>query len=102
MLDLRVGLVYTVPMPQPTITRHAVEQAKAKGFTARETWLAMTDPDVTYPSNPQKYPGQVRRIRGNIVAVVDEAKNQAITFYENVVETDLRPDQIAAGVEIAR
>lgn len=94
--------MYTVPMPQPTITRHAVEQAKAKGFTARETWLAMTDPDVTYPSNPQKHPGQVRRIRGNIVAVVDEAKNQAITFYENVVKTDLRPDQIAAGVEITR
>lgn len=88
--------------PQPTITRHAAEQAKAKGFTARETWLAMIDPDVTYPSNPKKYPGQVRRIRGNIVAVVDEAKNIAITFYENVVETDLRADQIAAGVRIGR
>lgn len=72
--------------PAPTITRHAAEQAKAKGFTARETWLAMTDPDVTYPSNPKKYPGQVRRIRGHIVAVV---------------ETALRADQIAKGERIA-
>lgn len=85
--------------PVPTITRHAVEQAKAKGFSARETWLAMTDPDVTYPSG-SKYPGQVRRIRGHIVAVVDEKTNRCITFYENVVETALRADQIAAGVEI--
>lgn len=87
--------------PAPTITRHAAEQAKAKGFSARDTWLAMTDPDVTYPSG-KKYPGQVRRIRGNIVAVVDEKMNRAITFYENVVETALRADQIAAGVRIGR
>lgn len=87
--------------PAPTITRHAAEQAKAKGFSARETWLAMTDPDVTYPSNPKKYPGQVRRIRGHIVAVVDEKMNRAITFYENVVETALRADQIAKGERIA-
>lgn len=88
--------------PAPTLTRHAAEQAKAKGFTAEETWLAMTDPDVTYPSNPKKYPGQVRRIRGHIVAVVDEKMNRCITFYENVVETALRPDQVAAGERIAR
>lgn len=91
----------TTNHPAPTITRHAAEQAKSKGFSARDTWLAMTDPDVTYPSNPKKYPGQIRRIRGNIVAVVDEAKNLAITFYENVVETTLRPDQIAKGERIA-
>lgn len=78
--------------PAPTMTRHAAKQAAAKGFTAEQTWLAMTDPDVTYPSG-QKYPGQVRRIRGNIVAVVDEKMNKAITFYLNVVETPLRPDQ---------
>jgi hypothetical protein len=83
--------------PAPTMTRHAAEQAKAKGFSARETWLVMTDPDVTYPSNPRRFPGQERRIRDGIVAVVDKAANRAITFYVNVVETDLRPDQIAKG-----
>ena len=81
------------------MTRHAAEQAKAKGYTARDTWLAMTDPDVTYPS---RRAGQVRRIRGNIVAIVDEAANRCITFYANVVETDLRPDQIKAGAQIKR
>ena len=60
----------------------------------------MTDPDVTYPSG-SKYPGQVRRIRGGIVAVVDEAANRCITFYENVVETALRTDQIANGESIS-
>ncbi len=87
-------------MNQPTITRHAAEQAKAKGFSARDTWLAMTQPEITYPSGP-KYPGQERRIRGGIVAVVDKATNVAITFYENVVETALRADQIAKGERIA-
>jgi hypothetical protein len=80
----------------PTPTRHAVEQAKAKGFSARDTFLAMTDPDITYPSG-RRYPHQERRIRGDIVAVVDKITNTAITFYKNVVETDLRPDQIARG-----
>jgi hypothetical protein len=85
-------------MNQPTMTRHAAEQAKSKGFTAKQTWLAMTDPDVTYPSRRE---GQVRRIRGNVVAIVDEAANRCITFYENVVETPLRADQIARGERIA-
>lgn len=87
-------------MNNPTLTRHAAEQAKAKGFTARETWLAMTDPDVTYPSG-SKYPGQERRIRGEIVAIVDKAANRCITFYKNVEETALRPDQIAKGEKIS-
>lgn len=87
----------TTTPPQPTMTRHAREQARSKGFTTEQTWLAMTDPDVTYPSNPKRFPGQERRIRGDVVAVVDKARNQAITFYLNVVETDLRPDQVARG-----
>jgi hypothetical protein len=88
-------------MNPPTMTRHAAKQAKEKGFTARQTWLVMVDPDVTYPSNPRRFPGQERRIRDGIVAVVDKAQNRAITFYVNVVETDLRPDQIAKGERIA-
>lgn len=85
---------------RPTMTRHAAEQAKSKGFTARETWLAMTDPDITYPSS-SRYPHQERRIRGGIVAVVDKLTNTCITFYVNVEKTELRPDQIAKGEKIA-
>ena len=84
----------------PTPTLHAVEQAKAKGFTAEQTWLAVTDPDVTYPSRKA---GQERRINveAGVVAIVETATNRVITFYENIVETDLRPDQIARGERIA-
>jgi hypothetical protein len=84
-----------------TPTRHAVEQAAAKGFTAEQTYLAVHEPHVTYPSGP-KYPGQERRIRDGVVAVVHVADRRVITFYENVVETALRPDQIAKGERIAR
>lgn len=80
---------------RPTMTKHAAEQARTKGFTARQTWLVMVDPDLTYPSGKQ-YPGQERRVRDGIVAVVDIAQNRAITFYVNIVKTDLRPDQISA------
>lgn len=86
--------------PRPSVTDHAKHQAEAKGWSAREVWLAMTDPDVTYPS--RRFPGQVRRIRGDLVAIVDEAANRCVTVYENVKETALRPDQVAAGVEIGR
>lgn len=85
----------------PTPTRHAISQAKAKGFTAQETWLAMTEPHITYASGT-RFPHQERRIRDGIVAVVDTITNTAITFYKNVVETDLRPDQIARGEKISR
>lgn len=87
-------------MPQPTITRHCAEQAIAKGFTARQTWLAMTDPDIVYPSS-RRYGHQERRIRDGIVLCVDKVTNTAITCYTNVVETELRPDQIANGDKIA-
>lgn len=80
---------------RPTMTKHAAEQARTKGFTARQTWLVMVDPDLTYPSGKQ-YPNQERRVRDGIVAVVDIAQNRAITFYVNIVKTDLRPDQISA------
>jgi len=84
----------------PTPTAHFVRQAQSKGFTAQETWLAMTEPHITYPSG--QYPHQERRIRNDVVCVVDTITNQAITVYKNVVETDLRPDQIARGERISR
>lgn len=82
----------------PRITTHAMAQAKAKGWTLRQVFLAHVDPDVTYPSG--RYPGQVRHIRGNLVAIIDAAANRCVTVYENVVETALRPDQIAKGEKI--
>lgn len=81
------------------ISNHAKEQAAAKGWSLRDVWLAHVDPDITYASG--KYAGQVRCIRGNLVAIVDEARNICVTVYANVVETDLRPDQIARGDKIS-
>lgn len=85
---------------EPRIATHAIEQARAKGWSLRQVWLAHVDPDVSYPSG--RYPGQVRHIRGNLVAIIDAAQNRCVTVYENVVETALRPDQIAAGVRISK
>lgn len=82
--------------PAPSVTAHCKRQAAAKGFSPQDVYLAQTQPHITYPSGP-KYPGQERRIRGNLVVVCDIARNVAITVYENVRETALRPDQIARG-----
>lgn len=81
------------------ISTHAIEQAREKGWTLRQVWAAHIDPDVRYPSG--RYPGQYRHIRGNLVVIVDEARNMAVTVYLNVEETALRPDQIAKGERIA-
>lgn len=82
------------------ITTHAKEQAAAKGWTLDEVFRAHVDPDIAYPSG--RFPGQQRHIRDGLVVIVDAARNMAVTVYENVVETALRDDQIAAGVEIGR
>lgn len=81
------------------ISDHAIAQAAEKGWTLHEVWLAHIDPDVRYPS--LRYPGQFRHIRGNLVVIVDERLNKAVTVYLNVEETALRPDQIAKGERIA-
>jgi hypothetical protein len=83
----------------PRISTHAKEQAAAKGWSLHQVWQAHVDPDICYPS--RRYEGQERRIRGNLVAIVDVARDLCVTVYENVVETALRPDQIARGDRIA-
>lgn len=77
------------------ISDHAISQAAEKGWSLHEVWLAHIDPDVRYPSG--RYPGQYRHIRGDLVVIVEERSNKAVTVYLNVKETDLRPDQIARG-----
>lgn len=82
------------------ITDHAKAQAAEKGWTLDEVYRAHVDPHICYPSG--RYPGQQRHIRDNLVVIVDAARNICVTVYENVVETELRPDQIAAGVQIGK
>ncbi len=77
------------------ITHHAKRQAEAKGFAPRAVALAAQDPDVRYPS--RNHPGQERRIRGGICAVVDPATDTVVTVYLHLVVTPLRPDQIQAA-----
>lgn len=86
----------------PRITSHAKQQAANKGFTLEQVFLAHTDPDICYPSTQSRFPNQQRHVRDGLVVVVDATRNMAVTIYENVVETPLRPDQIAAGVEIGK
>lgn len=81
------------------ISDHAIEQARDKGWTLHEVWLAHVDPDVRYPSG--RYPGQYRHCRGDLVAIVDERSNKCVTVYLNVEETALRPDQVAKGEKIS-
>lgn len=76
----------------PRISTHCKEQAALKGWTLDDVFLAHVDPDICYPSG--RYEGQQRHIRDNLVVVVDAVRNVAVTVYENVVETPLRPDQM--------
>ena len=75
------------------LTFHARQQATAKGFSEQAVLLAAENPDVRYPS--RNYPGQERRIRGGLCAVVDPARALVITVYQHHERTPLRPDQEA-------
>lgn len=70
---------------------HAAQQATAKGFDHADVLAAANDPHTTYANG--RYPDQMRHIRGNIVAVVHPQSAKIVTVYENVKQTDLRPDQ---------
>lgn len=74
-----------------TLAGHAAQQAHSKGFHPDDVIAAANDPHVTYDNG--RFPGQKRHIRGDIVAVVDPAARKIVTVYQNVKETDLRPDQ---------
>lgn len=71
---------------------HAVKQAKSKGFHPDHVLAAANDPQHT--SDNGRYPGQRRHVRNGIVAVVDPARKQVVTVYEDQKETAPRADQI--------
>jgi hypothetical protein len=74
-----------------THTRHSYAKINGDVALARRVGHAANLPSVTYPNG--RVPGQMRHIKDGMVAVVDPKSQKIITFYENVVETDLRPDQ---------
>lgn len=82
------------PQPVPdgfTLHPHAARQATAKGWSHEDVLEAANNPQTTYDNG--RFPGQKRHIRGDLVAVVETASKQVRTVYQNVTETDLRPDQ---------
>jgi hypothetical protein len=77
--------------PTYRLTHHAQQQAAAKGWSSADVLLAANEPLHTYPSG--RVPGQVRHIRGDLVAVVDPEEKRVVTVYQDVAETVLRRDQ---------
>jgi hypothetical protein len=74
-----------------SLSGHAAQQARAKGWDPHDVVQAANDPHVTYDNG--RYPDQKRHIRGDIVAVVHPDSQKVVTVYRNVDETDVRPDQ---------
>ena len=85
------------PSGEFSMRTHAMKQADLKGFAHKDVLQAANDPQTTYPNG--RYPGQMRHIRNNIVAVVDPSKGHVVTVYENIKETALRPDQTDADAQ---
>jgi hypothetical protein len=73
------------------LSTHARKQATMKGWSHEDVLAAANNPSTTYEN--RRYPGQMRHIRGSIVAVVHPETKKIVTAYENVTETNLRPDQ---------
>ena len=80
-----------------TLSGHAATQARAKGWSEDAILAAANDPQTTYANG--RYEGQMRHIRGDVVAVVHPASQKVVTVYQNVRETDLRPDQTDADAQ---
>jgi hypothetical protein len=78
-------------VPEYRLTYHAQQQAAAKGWSTAQILEAANNPLHTYPSG--RVPGQVRHVRGDIVAVIDPAERRVVTVYADVRETALRADQ---------
>jgi hypothetical protein len=81
-----------------TFTQHAYNKINGDVDLARRVRDAAERPSVSYGVSTGRqvgYGGQrrERHIRDGLVAVVDSDAQKIITFYVNVDETDLRPDQ---------
>lgn len=84
------------------LSTHAYYKIAGDVTLAKSVMAAADDPTVTYAVTDKKNAGrnrQTRHIRDGIVAVVDEAAGKIITFYADVEETDLRPDQTDAEAQ---
>ncbi|MER5754313.1 hypothetical protein [Streptomyces sp. NPDC002088] len=89
-----LGITWSAPVTEePTyrLTYHAQKQASAKGWSSEDVLLAANKPLHTYPSG--RVPGQMRHVRGDLVAIVDPDANRVVTVYKDVEETGLRQDQ---------
>jgi hypothetical protein len=78
-----------------TMTRHAIKQAVAKGFTAEQIQRCFDAPKKVYPSG--SHPGQFRIVDQDICLVgvpVSATEFRAITLYVNGSLTPPRPDQL--------
>lgn len=79
---------------RPILSKHCVEQAKAKGLPLEAIRAAAVDPEVTYESH--RYPGQYKHIKDGLCVVVDRNRSIIITVFLHHVRTALRPDQVGA------
>lgn len=71
-------------------TQHALSKIGTDTDLHRAVFLAATAPTVRYES--RRNGGGMRHVRGDVVAIVD--RGAVITFYRNVDETPIRPDQM--------
>lgn len=76
-------------------TTHAYNKINGDASLAVKIMAAAKNPTVRYENG--RFPGQFRHIRDGWVAVV--AGDRVVTFYENVVETDVRADQTDADAQ---
>lgn len=79
------------------LSRHAAEQALAKGFDLMDILEAAAYPSTRYEN--RRHAGQMRHIRGDIVTVIAEDGCTIVTVYVNVKETAVRPDQRDADAQ---
>lgn len=78
------------------LSTHAYQKVAGDADLAARVLAAAEQPSVSYGVTNQRNAGrgrQERHIRDGIVAVVDATAGKIITFYADVVETDLREDQ---------
>jgi len=82
------------------LSTHAYQKVAGDAALATRVLDAAEYPSVSYGVSDKRNIGhnrQERHIRDGIVAVVDAIDGKVITFYADVVETDLRDDQTDAA-----
>lgn len=89
-----------------TISPHARQQAEAKSIALATVWAIAQNPQTTYTSDryrcqrcgtdQQRWTGEAHGTK--LCLAVNACCGIVVTVWLDQVETDLRPDQIAAGV----